>query len=297
MSATVAAINREFLERVSSSEGISKVAEEAQDVLNTKVYEDSFAEKILPSKPITVGECYVDSEVDVIYRQEWIDVKAVAFEMDMNAQPTGKYIQGQRYIVPFSKFMTPRYWKTEQEIRVYPYPITDYMEKHGAAEIVKKKDQKFMGLVDAAVTATGNIVPGTSVLVPTREDIVNLVNLIDGNELEAKRLLMHKTDFNRFLQWNSIDIDSKAGDTAVDGWTSHTLLGYEFIVTVKADVIEAGSIYCFTDPNFIGKHYTLNELKFELEKRFDKVQFQLTLETGMNFGHIFGMARLDIPQS
>lgn len=297
MSVTASAANREFLKLVESSEGMDKIAEVSQDVLATKVYEDSFLEKFIPSKPITVPECYVDQTYDVIYKQEWIDPDAVAFVMDMDAQPTGQFMQGERYIVPFFKIMTPRYWKTKQQIRVYPYPITDFIEKNGSAEVIKQKDTYFVNLMDAAVTATANSVPGTSVLVPTREDFVNLFNLLDANELESKRILMRKADFNRMLQWNSVDLDTDAAKTATDGWTSASILGREIIVTVKDDVITPGYVYCLTDPNFIGKHYTLEELQFELEKRFQMIQFEVTYEMGLSFGNVYGIARLVIPQS
>ena len=297
MSVTTAAVNRKFLTMVDTQAGIDKVAETTQDVLATKVYEDSFAEKFMPSKPITVPECYVDQTYDVIYKQEWIDPDAIAFVMDMDAQPTGKFIQGERYIVPFFKIMTPRYWKTVEQIRVYPYPITDFIEKNGSAEIIKKKDKYFVDLMDAAVTATGNSVAGGSVKVPTREDFVNLFNLLDDNELESKRILMRKADFNHLLRWNAVDLDIKAGDTAYDGWTSASILGREVVVTVKDNVITPGYVYCLTDPEFIGKHYTLEELQFELEKRFRKIQFEVSYEMGMSFGNVYGIGRLVIPQA
>lgn len=297
MSVTAQAVNREFLELAKSQEGMDKIAEASQDVLATKVYEDSFLEKAIPSKPITVPECYVDQTYDVIYRQEWIDPDAVAFVMDMDAQPTGQFIQGERYVVPFFKIMTPRYWKTKQQIRVYPYPISDFIEKNGSAEIIKRKDGYFVDLMDAAVTATGNTVTGISEDVPTREDFVNLFNLLDANELESKRMIMRKADFNRLLQWNSVDIDTDAAKTATDGWTAAKILGREVIVTVKDDIITPGYVYCITDPNFIGKHYTLEDLQFELEKRFQTIQFEVTYEMGLSFGNVYGIARLEIPQS
>lgn len=294
---TVARLNREFVEMVSSHEGIDKFAAKSQDVISTRIHEDSFAEKIIPSKPITVGECYVDRTSDVIYKQEEIEEEAVAFIMDMNAQPTGQFIQGERFIVPFFAIRTPRYWKTAQEIRVYQHPITEYIEKNGSAEIIRQKDQYFIDLCDAAVAATGLDVAGGQVLIPTRADFVNLFNLIDANELESKKLLMRKADFNQLLEWGSDELDIKAGDTATAGWTSATLMGREVIVTVKDGLLAPGVVYCFTDPEYIGKHYVLEDLKFEMEKRFDTIQFQVSLEMGMNFGNVNSVATLTIPQA
>jgi len=292
---TVARLNREFVEMVSSHEGIDKFAAKSQDVISTRIHEDSFAEKIIPSKPITVGECYVDRTSDVIYKQEEIEEEAIAFIMDMNAQPTGQFIQGERIIVPFFAIRTPRYWKTAQEIRVYQHPITEYIEKNGSAEIIRQKDQYFIDLCNAAIVASANTVNSLAAgPVPAREDFINLFNLLDGNELESKKLLMAKTTFNQLLAWGSDELDIKAGETAVSGWTSATLMGREVIVTVKDGLLDDGQILAFTDPEYIGKHYVLEDLKFEMEKRFDTIQFQVSLEMGMNFGNINGVAELII---
>jgi len=292
---TVARLNREFVEMVSSHEGIDKFAAKSQDVISTRIHEDSFAEKIIPSKPITVGECYVDRTSDVIYKQEEIEEEAIAFIMDMNAQPTGQFIQGERFIVPFFAIRTPRYWKTAQEIRVYQHPITEYIEKNGSAEIIRQKDQYFIDLCNAAIVASANTVNSLAAgPVPAREDFINLFNLLDGNELESKKLLMAKTTFNQLLAWGSDELDIKAGETAVSGWTSATLMGREVIVTVKDGLLDDGQILAFTDPEYIGKHYVLEDLKFEMEKRFDTIQFQVSLEMGMNFGNINGVAELII---
>ena len=108
---------------------------------------------------------------------------------------------------------------------------------------------------------------------------------------------MRKADFNQLLEWGSDELDIKAGDTATAGWTSATLMGREVIVTVKDGLLAPGVVYCFTDPEYIGKHYVLEDLKFEMEKRFDTIQFQVSLEMGMNFGNVNSVATLTIPQA
>ena len=92
------------------------------------------------------------------------------------------------------------------------------------------------------------------------------------------------------------DIDIKAGDTAFGGVQTATILGREVVTTIK-NVFPKGWIYCFTDPEFIGKAYTLEDMKFELEKRFNVIQFQSQLEYGCNLGNIFGISKLIIPQN
>jgi hypothetical protein len=292
----IAALNREFLETVSTPSGMQKFAEVSQEVTAIKVRESSFMDKILPPQNITVNECYVDRDTDTLYRLEEIEEDGVAMILDWRGQPTGEYVQGQRYVVPFQLISSPRYWKTEQEIRVYKHPITEYIERNSANAIIKKKDEAGVALLDAACAATGKIVNGTGADQELlRADFIALFNLLDGYELESDKILMRKDDFNMLLNWKSSEIDLGAWDTAKDGYTYAKLMGREIITTIK-NVFPRGTIYCVTKPQYIGKHYTLEDLKFEMEKRFRTIQWEISMELGYGIGNIYSVAKLLVPQ-
>jgi len=293
----VSALNRQFLEMASTAEGIDKLAEVSREVTAIKVRESSFWDKIIPPQNITDAECYVDRDSDTFYRQEEIEEDGVAMVLDWRGQPTGEYMQGKRYIVPFNRFSSPRYWKTKQEIRVYKHPLTEYIERNSANAVIKQKDGYAISLVNAAVAATGKIINGTGAdgeLV--RSDFIKLFNLLDSYELESKKILMRKDDFNQLLNWKSSELDLGAYDVAKDGYTYAKLMGREIITTIK-NVFPKGYIYCFTDPQFIGKHYTLNDFQFEMEQRFQTIQWELSMEMGTALGNIYSCALLIVPQA
>jgi hypothetical protein len=293
----ISALNRQFLEEVGSQAGMDKFAEVSRDVTAIKVRESSFWDKIIPPQNITDAECYTDRDTDTFYRLEEIEEDGVAQVLDWRGQPTGEYMQGQRYVVPFNRFSSPRYWKTEQEIRVYKHPITEYIERNSANAIVKLKDGHAISLVDAAVAATGKIVTGAGVDGELlRSDFIQLFNLLDGYELESKKILMRKDDFNMLLNWKSSELDLGAYDVAKDGYTYAKLMGREIITTIK-NVFPRGYIYCFTDPEYLGKHYTLNDFKFEMERRFQTVQWELSMEMGTAIGNIYSCALLIVNQA
>lgn len=293
----VAQINREFAEMVTSPDGRVKIAEKAHDVIYTRVHESSSWDKIIPPKNVTVEECQISETTDSYYKLEEIAEEVdIAMVLDHLGQPTGSYLQGERFTVPFFMISSERFWKTIQEIRAYKHPITDFIERSASNEIIRRKDQYGVQLCEAALAATGKVwnAPNFNDLV--RDDFVRLFNLIDGDELISKRVWMRQDDFNELLKWKSADIDIKAGDTAFGGVQTATILGREVVTTIK-NVFPKGWIYCFTDPEFIGKAYTLEDMKFELEKRFNVIQFQSQLEYGCNLGNIFGISKLIIPQN
>lgn len=293
----IAQINREFIDMSMSPEGRTKIAEKAHDVIYTRVHENSSWDKILPPKTRTVEECQIDLETDSYYSLEEIAEEVdVALMLDHTGKPTGNYIQGERFKVPFFMISSERHWKTVQEIRAYKHPITDFIERSSANEIIRKKDAYGVALTEAAITATGKVwtAPGFNDLV--RDDFVKLFNLLDGDELESKRLWMRQDDYNELLKWKSADLDIKSGETAWNGVQTTTLLGREIVTTIK-NVFPKGTIYCFTDPEYFGKHYTLEDMKFELERRFNIIQFQSQLELGCNLGNIYSASKLIIPQA
>lgn len=294
--AAIARINREFIEMMDDPSELTKTAQTANDVIYTRQHESSFLDKIIPPKPITVAECQIDETTDTCYALEEIAEEVdVALVLDWLGQPTGQYIQGERFTVPFIVLSSPRFWKSLKEIRVYQHPITEFIERSAANEIIKRKDAYGITLFDAAVAATAKVHTSTTIKDLTREDFVELFNLIDGDELESKRVLLRRDDFNELLKWKSADLDIKAGDTAFDGVQTATILGREVITSIK-NVFDKGVIYCFTDPEYLGKHYTLEDMKFELEKKWGYVQFQSQLEFGCNLGNIYGISKMIIPQ-
>lgn len=293
----IAQINRDFLEMSETTEGRTKIAEVANDVIYTRQHENSFLDKILPPKPITIEECQIDTDTDSYYSLEEIAEEVdIALDLDHTGQPSGHYIQGERFKVPFRLLSSERFWKTKQEIRVYKHPITDFIERSASDQIITRKDAYGIQLFEAALAATGKVwnAPNFNDLV--RDDFVRLFNFIDGDLMESKRVLMRRDDFNELLKWKSADLDIEAGKTAYDGVKTATILGRE-VVTTHKHVFPKGTIYCFADPEYLGKHYTLEDMKFELESRFNTIQFQSWFEFGANLGNIFGISKLIIPQN
>jgi hypothetical protein len=140
-----------------------------------------------------------------------------------------------------------------------------------------------------------------------RSDIVNIKKLLkrqivdgSGNIVRAGRLrpalmLMTESDADDFDQWTHEDYgDRLQSETALDGFTYSKVLGLRIIRTIKNDILREGNIYVFTAPEFFGRNYTLNDVKFYIDKVANRIFWQAWMDVGMGIGNIAGVVKLEL---
>ena len=139
-----------------------------------------------------------------------------------------------------------------------------------------------------------------------RSDIVNIKKLlkrqivVSGETVRAGRLrpalmLMTESDADDFDQWTHEDYgDRLQSETALDGYTYNKVLGLRIIRTIKNDILREGNVYVFTAPEFFGRNYTLNDVKFYIDKVANRIFWQAWMDVGMGFGNIAAVVKLEL---
>ena len=140
-----------------------------------------------------------------------------------------------------------------------------------------------------------------------RSDIVELKKLLkrqvldgSGNVVRQGRLrpalmLMTESDADDFDQWTHEDYgDRLQSETALDGYTYNKVLGLRIIRTIKNDILREGNVYVFTAPEFFGRNYTLNDVKFYIDKIANRIFWQAWMDVGMGFGNIASVVKLEL---
>jgi len=140
-----------------------------------------------------------------------------------------------------------------------------------------------------------------------RADIVELKKLLkrqvldgSGNVVRQGRLrpalmLMTESDADDFDQWTHEDYgDRLQSETALDGYTYNKVLGLRIIRTIKNDILREGNVYVFTAPEFFGRNYTLNDVKFYIDKVANRIFWQAWMDVGMGFGNIASVVALEL---
>ena len=140
-----------------------------------------------------------------------------------------------------------------------------------------------------------------------RPDIVKIKKLLkrqivktDGTVVRQGRLkpavmLMTESDSDDFDQWTIEDFGDKLqSETATDGYGYSKVLGLRIIRTIKNDILREGNIYVFTAPQFLGRNYVLNDVKFYIDKIANRIFWQAWMDIGMGFGNIAAVVKLEL---
>lgn len=286
--------NQAFFRTLRKPGGIEKLNFAIGDYVATKVREDSFLDKILPPETVQPTELQGNEMNDTLYALceiEPEDTKALVLNID--GQPTGKVFSAPRFRVNFWVNSTRRFEKPERELLAYKMTIKEIVQRNAVNQLAVLQDTQWLAQCAAAVTASGKIVVGTGGPDPNRTDLVELINQIDGDQLETDTLLMRKDDWNKILKLDSSDIDLGAWETFRNGYTERMLLGRKVIVSVK-NVIDPGQIWAFAAPNFIGKHFVIEDAVAEVKSEWGLFQFQIQKYFGFAVGNVNGIALLQL---
>jgi len=318
-----------FLQQLSDPAAKTKIAAEFSGYVKDRLREASFTEKVLPPQTVTRADCQISVNHDSLVKIEHLEPRSKAMVVTFRGEPNAKLIRGERVEVPFITIMSEMYQKPEQEFLAYPYPIGKVIEQNSVKDIQEIQDRQFVIHSEASVQALqkeanggsttalhqttiaagsvveASVIKGELARVDAnndgrvwpiqRPDLVNLMSLLDGNRLECELLLMTAVDLNNVLQWTVEDNGSKVqSETTVSGWQHNTLLGKKVVRTIKTDILRPGNVYAYTSPEFLGRFYILNNVKFYIDKVINLIKFVAWKDIGMSLVNIASVRKLEL---
>jgi len=140
-----------------------------------------------------------------------------------------------------------------------------------------------------------------------KSDIVDIKKLLKrrivdaaGATVRAGRLrpvvmLITESDADDLEKLTIEDMGGKLqSETTVDGYTYNKMVGLRIIKTIKTDILTEGNVYVFTAPEFFGRNYTLNDVKFYIDKIANRIFWQAWMDIGMGIGNIASVVKLEL---
>lgn len=319
------------LQHLSNPDAKMKLAAEVGGYIRDRLREASFLERILPPQTVTRSDCQISVNHDSLVKIEHLEPRSRAMVVSFRGEPSAKLLRGERVEVPFITIMSEMFQKPEQEFLAYPYPLGKVVEQNSIRDIGEIQDREWTVHCESSVQAlqteaNGGVVttlnsttlnsatppvefsvikgelarapgvPDDATVRPVqRPDIVNLMKLLDGNRLECELILMTNKDLDDVLQWTIEDQGSKIqSETTVQGWQYNTLLGKKVIRTVKTDILRPGNVYAYTSPEFLGRFYILNNVKFYIDKVINLIKFVAWKDIGMSIVNIASVRKLEL---
>lgn len=317
-------LNETFLEMLQDDEMKKEAESRAAEYLKAQIYEDSFMSRIVPPTPISPEECDRDTNspnYQVVIDKEYTDVRAIT--TGMRGMADYQYVEGKRYAVRFYKIDSEEYNITEQELRGFRQPVQKLIRHHVAFQIRKQMDKQFIGMVEKALKDQNNNyrsakqgytgseqrvidMSGSGEYIITPELLVRLKNILDARApeyLEATTFLMTTSQYNYVDTWIQSNTTRGANtgpgmaggidqEFWKDGYEYDRLMNCRVVKTRKTDVINHNEIYVFTEPDYLGHHFTFNDDRFAIEKEFDEMTWKGWRSFGFNIGHEYAVGKL-----
>lgn len=288
--------NNLFVERLDTPEGIMKTAAAGSAFVRAMMREVAFSRKILPPESVTRADCQRSTEHDTLVKIVDIEPNSMAFAVNFRGEANDNYIQGNRYALPFFKIESQKFQKQEAELLSYDYPITKVIEENSIKDIQKVEDSQFLKYAQSAVNITTKTVTPAGATTVDRKNLTQGMKLLDYDKLSVGVMLMNIADYDDWLTQPSTDVGSPlASELTVSGYKYDSIMKRKLVVTNKSDLVPAGTIWFFTEPQYLGNFFILNDTKFWIKKEADMIVWKTWEYIAEGFGNIRSVAKLILP--
>ena len=295
---TSSVLNSLFVQRLDSYEGKEKFAQAGAAYIRDRLRETSFARKILPPEQVTKGDCQRSVTHDGLVKIVDIEPQSAAMAINFRSQPDGRYVSAPRYEIPFFSISSEKFAKSEQELMAYEMPITKIIEQNSVKDIQKIEDTVFLDYTLAAIKAAHtvakpkNVVDAAKATITEKSDLIQLFNMLVNDELPVGVMLMCASMLNDVMALDTVQLGEILGSEVFrDGYKYNTLMGHKLITTIKTDIVLPNEVFCFSEPDFFGKFFVLDNTKFYIDKRANMIEWQSWETIAMGIGQIRGAVR------
>jgi hypothetical protein len=278
------AFNQKVRPYIASNE-LDKVAAALEPYVKLRLYEDSFADRILAVRQVTEADLIPEIENDSFYVigkvEQATEAAVVANFID---RPTERYISGKRYKIPLGKHKTPIARKQKDELMAYDYDILADAADKDVFELGILRDWKLIAAMNECIRFSGkqmDDVVGTSnsgavqidkIHINRLESVLNSggrTGLPAKDELKATRLLFNDMTRRDFALLSQPTLgDELAGRVFTEGFTIDRIQGVQYISSIKHRLLtehEYASLVTFSGATAAGHAVVVNGVSFDVE--------------------------------
>lgn len=269
-----------------------------------KMREGGFLRKLLPMQPVTNSDLDRDlstGTLRIIVEMEPDSPGAIT--VGFGTQPDTLVIRSARYQVVFRRIQTVKFTQDVDLLRTYIMDIRSILSDNSIKDMLAEEDGKSINAVNRALIGPGVVSPLSGAVQHaqirggiSRDTWIDSLNVMPANSsnLEVHTILMNHLTVKEL---SKMDLVEFGGDTAqsimLKGWTLDELSGKRLLVTIKKNIVATNTFYHFCAPEFLGKHFGLEDTTMYVKRDGSMIEFYATQLTGLAFGNWNGLARVD----
>lgn len=298
-------LNRELVESlVNAPNGpIEKLAAPASKMIRRQIREDGFLRKILEPKFVTNDDLdrVVNHDRPVII-EDMEPASKGAITAPFNVSGDAEQYYGNKFEVQFHQIKTPKWTKNVNELRTYRMDLRQVITDNSLKDIQTVEDGSLIKVVDRIVgSPTGVGMSGRQQHFVvnggiTRNSYVEITKILERHRLNNGTFLMNRATAKEFNKWSRNEI---GGDLAEEtfkkglkGIGDSRIFGERHIFTIKDELVPDGVVYLFTEPEFLGRFYILQDVTMYVEKREDIITMNATETVGLTIANLLGVAKV-----
>lgn len=317
------ALNEQLTRRVIESrdgEKLEKLAAAGEDYIRTHIRESGFMRKILPPRTITNEELDRVAEHDRPVRIEELETNHKgAVSLPFNVSSDTEFFYGPKGVIEFFNIKTPVFTKSINELRTYRHDIRKVVTEHALNDVETREDAGLIDLVDQIVGATpgaassytglvqhfkaGDGTGGTDAALAggmSKEVYVEIKKKI-GTRLNNGVFLMNTQTAKEFEKYDALalgdDYAGKIFKEGLKGIGDATIGGVPHIYTIKDDLVPDNVIYIFTEPNYLGRFYILDDIRLFVKREEDQIKMHASETIGAGILNAAGVIKVDLNEA
>lgn len=271
-------------------------------MIRRKLRENGFLRLVIDPVPITDADLDRALETDLprmIEDMEPDSPGAVVLPFD-DSPDTSPY-RGDRFEIVFCKISTREYTKNRDQLRTYRMDLRQVITDNSLRDMHTCEDATFVKLSDRVVgPASGLGLSGVQQNFEiagqiTRQTYKDTKNHLEDLQLNNGVYVLNRHTANEFLGWNH---DEEGGPIAAEvaqkghkAWAKFERFGIPHIATIKRDLVPDNVVYQFTEPNFLGRFYVLEDITMFIERRKDIIRMSAQEKIGVAIANVKGICR------
>jgi hypothetical protein len=247
-----------------------EAANGVNDYLRIRAREDGFARRIQP--PVNVTPSDLDRQVDTVKPVIVKDMEPNspgAYSVPLGTVPLDHYIDAPRYRVPFDRIISHRHTADVGNLLTYDLDIRQVFNDLILKDMLHEEDRKYIAACDFIVGNVNTV--KTSIAAKSYIQVgaltrATLAYAMEGLPSTNRHLNPATALINNITIWKvaALGRDAIGGDLAedifVNGFAERKIMGLDWIITIKTDLVPTNIMYQFAAPKFLGDFFILEDV-------------------------------------
>lgn len=264
--------------------------------------ENGFLEKMLPSSPSPQIDKALDYE-GPFHIEEMEGAQFGACHMSLMGSADRRPFHGLKFPMYYEKYSSPVFTKHVDFLRNYTMNLRQVVSDNLVLDLEKAQDANYIRLFEQICGEVGGVgqfgVNQHSEVAEgiRRNSIADIKGILENRKVNNGLWLLNRVTSNEYLKWGRDEIGGDDAQTILRGGLK-SLSSFDFgtvphLATLKNEIVPNMRFYLQTEPEYLGKHYVLEDTHMYVKKEEDILSFHAVRKSSLAIANTRGLHIVD----